>query len=215
MSIESVMQSNHLILYRPLLLLPSFFLSIRVFSNESVLCIRWPKYWSFSFSISPSNEYSGLISFRIDWLDLLQSKVIFSIINFFLFLTWNAFYFLIFANFHTLSSLRSSAFSSVKSLQMLWAPISTFPIWLSIALSGVTSYLYLTWSHLATNHSLYLWLWNPGFSVCSKCIWWLNLTWAMRNHLFIHPHRMSIYIFYCRYMDVFDYVVLCKTILWC
>ena len=71
MSIESVMASNHLILYCPLLLLLSIFPSIRVFSNESVLCIRWPKYWSFSFSISPSNEYSGLISFRMDWLDLL------------------------------------------------------------------------------------------------------------------------------------------------
>ena len=71
MSIESVMPSNHLILCHPLLLLPSVFLSIRVSSNESVLCIRWPKYWSFSFSISPSDEYSGLISFRIDWLDLL------------------------------------------------------------------------------------------------------------------------------------------------
>ena len=70
-SIESVMPSNHLILYYPLLLLPSVFPSIRVFSNESVLPIRWPKYWSFSFSISPSNEYSGLISFRMDWLDLL------------------------------------------------------------------------------------------------------------------------------------------------
>ena len=65
------MPSNHLILCRPLLLLPSIFPSIRVFSNESVLCIRWPKYWSFSFSICPSNEYSGLISFRIDCLDLL------------------------------------------------------------------------------------------------------------------------------------------------
>ena len=71
MSIELVMPSNHLILCRPLLFLPSIFPSIRVFSNESVLHIRWPKYWSFSFSISPSNEYSGLISFRIDWLDLL------------------------------------------------------------------------------------------------------------------------------------------------
>ena len=71
MPIESVMPSNHLILCRPLLLLPSIFPSIRVFSNESVLCIRWPKYWSFSFSIIPSNEYSGLISFRMDWLDLL------------------------------------------------------------------------------------------------------------------------------------------------
>ena len=65
------MPSNHLILYCPLLLLPSIFLIIRVFSNELVLRIRWPKYWSFSFSISPSNEYSGLISFRIDWFDLL------------------------------------------------------------------------------------------------------------------------------------------------
>ena len=70
MSIKSVMPSNHLILCRPLLLLPSIFPSIRVFSNESVLCVRWPKYWSFSFSISPFNEYSGLISFRIDWFDL-------------------------------------------------------------------------------------------------------------------------------------------------
>ena len=71
MSIESVMPSNPLTLCHPLLLLPLIFPSIRVFSNESVLHIRWPKYWSFSFSISPSNEYSGLISFRIDWLDLL------------------------------------------------------------------------------------------------------------------------------------------------
>ena len=71
MSIESVMPSNHLILCRPFLLLPSIFRSIRVFSNESVLHIRWPKYWSFSFSISLTNEYSGLISFRMDWLDLL------------------------------------------------------------------------------------------------------------------------------------------------
>ena len=71
MSIESMMPSNHLVLCHPLLLLPSIFPSIRVFSNESVLCIRWSKYWSFSFNISLSNEYLGLISFRIDWLDLL------------------------------------------------------------------------------------------------------------------------------------------------
>ena len=74
MSIESVMSSNHLILCHPLLLLPSIFPSIRVFSNESVLRIRWPKYWSFSFSISPSNEYSGLISFRMDWLDCIHTR---------------------------------------------------------------------------------------------------------------------------------------------
>ena len=71
MSIESVMPSNHLVLCRPLLLLPSILPSIRVFANESVLQIRWPKYWSFSFNISPSNEHPGLISFRMDWLDLL------------------------------------------------------------------------------------------------------------------------------------------------
>ena len=71
MSIESVTPSNHLILCCPLLLPPSIFPSIRVFTNESVLHIRWPKYWNFSFSISPSNEYSGLISFRMDWFDLL------------------------------------------------------------------------------------------------------------------------------------------------
>ena len=73
-SIESVMPSNHLILSHPLLLLPSIFPSIRVFSNESALRIRWPKYWSFSFNISPSNEYPGLISFRMGWLDLLAVK---------------------------------------------------------------------------------------------------------------------------------------------
>ena len=71
MSIKSVMPSNHLILYHPLFLLPSICSSIRIFSNESVLRIRWSKYWSFSFSISPSSEYLGLISFRMDWLDLL------------------------------------------------------------------------------------------------------------------------------------------------
>ena len=71
MSFELVMPSNHLILCHPLLLLPSVFPSIRVFSSESVICIRWPTYWSFSFSISPSSEYSGMISFRMDWLGLL------------------------------------------------------------------------------------------------------------------------------------------------
>ena len=75
--IESVIPSNHLILWRPLLLLSSIFLTIRVFFNESILHIRWPKYWSLSFSISPSNEYSGLISFRIDWFDLLAVQGIF------------------------------------------------------------------------------------------------------------------------------------------
>ena len=76
MSIESVIPSSRLILCRPLLLLPSIFPSIRVFTDESVLCIQWPKYWSFSFSISPFNEYSGLISFTIDWFDLLQNGLV-------------------------------------------------------------------------------------------------------------------------------------------
>ena len=74
MSIESVMPSNHLILCRPLLLLPSIFPSIRIFPSESALHIKWPKYWSFSFNISPSNEHSGLISFRMGWLDLLADQ---------------------------------------------------------------------------------------------------------------------------------------------
>ena len=73
-AIESVMPSSHLILCRPLLLLPPLPPSIRVFSNESTLCMRWPKYWSFSFSISPSNEHPGLISFRMDWFDLLAAQ---------------------------------------------------------------------------------------------------------------------------------------------
>ena len=77
MSIELVMPSSHLILCCPLLLLPSIFPSIRVFSNESALCMRWPRYWSFSFSISPSSEHPGLISFRMDWLDLLAVQGIF------------------------------------------------------------------------------------------------------------------------------------------
>ena len=81
MSIESVMPSNHRILWHPLLLLPSTFPSIRVFANESVLCIRWPKHWSFSFSLSLSNEYSGLISFRIDWFDLAVQGTLKSILQ--------------------------------------------------------------------------------------------------------------------------------------
>ena len=82
MFIESVMPSNHLILCRPLLLLPSIFPSIRVFSNELVHCIRWPKYWSFSFSIGPSNEYSGLITFSIDWFDLAVQGTLKSLLQY-------------------------------------------------------------------------------------------------------------------------------------
>ena len=103
MSIESVLPSNHLILCHPLLLLPSIFPSIRLFSNESVLHITWPKYWSFSFSISPSNEYSGLISFRMDWLDLLAVQV-------------------------TLNSSPTPQFKSINSsvLSFLYSPTLTF-----------------------------------------------------------------------------------------
>ena len=81
MSIELMMPSNHLILCHPLLLLPSIFPSIKVFSKESILCIRWPKYWSFSFSISPSNDYSGLISFRMDWFDLAVQRILKSLLH--------------------------------------------------------------------------------------------------------------------------------------
>ena len=81
MSIELVMPSNHLILCHPLLLLPSIFPSVRVFSKESALCIRWPKYWSFSFSISPSNQYSELFSFQIDWFDLLAVATLRNVIK--------------------------------------------------------------------------------------------------------------------------------------
>ena len=80
-TLESVIPSNHLILCHPLLLLPSIFPNIRIFSNESVLCIRWPKYWSFSFSISPSNEYSGLISFTTDWIDLAVQETLESLLQ--------------------------------------------------------------------------------------------------------------------------------------
>ena len=102
-SIKSEMPSNHLIFCCPLLLLPSIFPSIRVFSNESILCIRWPKYWSFSFSISPSNDYSGLISFRMDWLDVLAVQ-------------------------GTLKSSPTSQFKSINSsvLSLLYGPTLTF-----------------------------------------------------------------------------------------
>ena len=107
MSIESVMPSNHLILCHPLLLPPSIFPSIRVFSNESFLHIKWPKYWSFSFSIRPSNEYSGLISFRIDWLDLLAVQ-------------------------ETLKSLlqHHSSKASILQTQLLWQSNSHIHTWL-------------------------------------------------------------------------------------
>ena len=81
MIVESMMPSNHLILCHPLLFLPSIFPTIRILSSQSVLCIRWPKYWSFSLSINPSNGYSGLISFRIDWFDLLGVQIMLNVLN--------------------------------------------------------------------------------------------------------------------------------------
>ena len=117
MSIESVMPSNHLTLCRPLLLPPSIFPSIRVFSNESVLCIWWPRYWSFSYTISPSSEYSGLISFRMDWLDLLAVQ-------------------------GTLESSPTPQFKSINSLMLsfLYSPTLTsiHDYWKSIALTRWT-----------------------------------------------------------------------------
>ena len=98
MSIESLMLSNHLILCHPFLLLPSIFPSIRIFSSELALCIRWPKYWSFSFSISPFNEYSELISFRIDWLDLFAVQGCF----YFLFLFFFIYFYYLEANYFTI-----------------------------------------------------------------------------------------------------------------
>ena len=113
MSIVSVMPSNHLIFCHPLLLLPSIFPSIRVFSNQSALCIRWPKYWSFSFSISPSNEHPGLISFRMDCLDLLAVQ-------------------------GTLKSLLQHHSSKASTLLHYWISIEQFPF---LKVSGLLSYL--------------------------------------------------------------------------
>ena len=111
MSIESMMPSNHLILCHPLLLSPSIFHSIRVFSNESALRIRWPKYWSFSFNISPSNEYSGLISFRMNWLDLLAVQgTLKSLLQ---------------HHSSKTSILRWSAFFITKILKTILCPVST------------------------------------------------------------------------------------------
>ena len=129
MSIKSVMPSHHLILCRPILLLPSLFPSIRVFPKESVLRIRWPKYWSFSFSISPSNEYSGLISFRMDWLDLLAG-----------------FYLIIYHLSIYLSMIHSSMYLSVclSSLSIHLSSIYCLPIYhVSLYLCTYLSSIYL------------------------------------------------------------------------
>ena len=113
MSIESMMPSNHLILCCPLLLLPSIFPSIRVFSNESVLCIRWPKYWNFNFSLSPSNAYPVLISFKIDWFDLAVQETLKSLLQH--------------QNFSKFCSLKLQQFETISSsvLSLLYGPTLT------------------------------------------------------------------------------------------
>ena len=126
-SIELVMPSKHFILCHPLLLLPSNFPSIRVFSNESALCIRWPNYWSFSFSISPSNEYSGLISFRIDWFDLFAVQAVKSLLQ-----------------YHTLkaSIFQCSAFFMVQLLHPYMTPGKTISLTIWIFTSKVMFLLF-------------------------------------------------------------------------
>ena len=126
MSIESVIPSNHLILCHPLLLLPSIFPSIRVFSKESVLHIRWPKYCSFSFSISPSNEYSGLISFRIDWFDLAAQGTLKSLLQ---------------HHSSKASVIRCSAFFMVQLSHPYMTPGSTIALTIQTFVGKVTSLL--------------------------------------------------------------------------
>ena len=154
LSIKSVMPSSHLILCRPLLLLPSIFPIIRIFSRELVLCIRWPKYWSFSFSISPSNEYSGLISFRMDWLDLLAVQVTFKSL----------------LQYHSskASILRCSAFFIVQLLHPYMTTGKTIALTRRIFVGKVMSLLFNMLSRLVTafllrrKHLLTSWLRSPS-----------------------------------------------------
>ena len=132
MSIESVMPSNHLILCCPLILLPSIFPSIRVFSNESVLHTRWPKYWSFSFSISPSDKYSGLISFRMDWFDLLAVQGTLKTLL---------------QHYSSKASiLQHSAFSIVQLSHPYMTTGKTIALTIRTFVGKVVSLLYLAWS---------------------------------------------------------------------
>ena len=153
MLIESVMPSNHLILCRPLLLPPSICPSIRVFSNESVLCIRWPKYWSFSFSTSPSNEYSGLISLRIDWLDLFAVQgTLKSLLQ---------------HHSSKASILQCSAFSILQLSHSYMTTRKTIALTRQISVGKVMSLLFNMLSRLVTaflprsNHLLISWLYTP------------------------------------------------------
>ena len=126
MSIVSVRPSNHLILCRPFLLLPSIFPSIRVFSNESALCIRWPKYWSFSFNISPSNEHPGLISFRMDWLDLLAVQGTLCIYTLYLYINTWYLSFPLFLSFTYIKLITYSFCLNFHGITSLWALITNW-----------------------------------------------------------------------------------------
>ena len=156
MSIESVMPSNHLILCHPLFLLPSVFPSIKVFSNKSVLHIRWPEYWNFSFSINPSNEYSGLISFRMDWLDLLAVQgTLKSLLQ---------------PHSSKASILRCSAFFMVQLLHPYMSAGKSIALTIQIFVSKVRSLLFNMLSRLIiaflprNKHLLISWL-QPPFAV--------------------------------------------------
>ena len=152
MSIESLMPSSYLILCCPLLFLPSLFHSIRVFSNESVLCIRWPKYWSFSFSISPSNEHPGLISFRMDWVDLLSVQGLSRV----------------FSNSSKTSIFRQSAFFIVQLSHPYMTTGKTTALTRWTFVGKVTSLLFKVLSRLAieflprSRHLLISWLQSPS-----------------------------------------------------
>ena len=147
MCIESVMPSNHLILYRPLLLLPSIFHSLRVFTNGSVLHIKYPKNWSFSFSISPSSEYSGLISFRMDWLDILGSKVpsrVFSNSSKASILQWSAF-FRVQLSHHYKTTGKTIALTRGTFVGRVMSPLFNMLSRLFMAFLPRSKYLWISW----------------------------------------------------------------------
>jgi len=139
MSIESVMPFNHLIPCCPLLLPPSIFPSIRVFSNESALRIRWPKYWSFSFSISPSNEYSGLISFRIDWFDLLAVqetlKNLLQNYNLKASVLWHSAFFMVQLSHLHMTTGKTMTLTIKTFSKLLYPYPAYFPIWVQWVMS--------------------------------------------------------------------------------
>ena len=156
MSIESVMPSNHLILCHPLLLLPSIFPNIRAFSNESALRIRWPKYWSFSFSISPSNECSGLISFRMDWLGLLAVQgTLKSLLQHYS---------------SKASILRHSAFFIVQLLHPYMTTGKTIALTRQTFVDGIWSHHFMAnrWGNSGNSGWLYF------FVLQNHCRWWLQ-----------------------------------------